>query len=33
MKYEKKPFTAEEHIELLKERGLSVENPERAILS
>jgi|SRR5690554_4478358 len=31
MKYEKKPLTAEEHLELLKERGLSIDNPERAI--
>lgn len=30
MKYKKKPLTADEHIQLLKERGLLIANQERA---
>ncbi|SFR32894.1 Abortive infection bacteriophage resistance protein [Robiginitalea myxolifaciens] len=30
MKYEKEPFSSEQHIELLKSRGLSIPNVERA---
>ncbi|PKD21817.1 hypothetical protein APR41_02220 [Salegentibacter salinarum] len=31
MKYSKPPRTIKEHLELLEDRGLSIENPERAI--
>ncbi|WP_396159516.1 Abi family protein [Flavobacterium sp.] len=31
MKYEKKPFSCEEHVEILKDRGLKIPNEERAI--
>lgn len=31
MKYEKKPFSCKQHVEILKERGLKIPNEERAI--